>query len=234
LGNKDIFVSKLNSSGNLIWAKVMGGTNIDAGLGLAVDGGGNVYTSGFFQGTADFDPGAGTDTHSPVWGADIFISILDANGNYVSAKVIGSANDDYGYSIGLDAYNNIYTTGSFGGVADFDPDAGTANLTSAGANDVFILKLGQASVGIIENGSRSPSVSFFPNPANGVITIVNENSVAPYKVRLMNASGQCLREVKNSGLGYLTMDITSDSAGLYFLEVIQGSKISRMKLVKVD
>ena len=52
-GGIDVFVSKLNSSGNFVWARGMGGINSDRGQGIAVDGSGNVHTTGYFQGTAD-------------------------------------------------------------------------------------------------------------------------------------------------------------------------------------
>ncbi|MBK6984634.1 MAG: SBBP repeat-containing protein [Bacteroidetes bacterium] len=54
-GSYDIFVSKLDSSGNFIWAKNMGGVSADFGFSIAVDGVSNVYTTGTIEGTADFD-----------------------------------------------------------------------------------------------------------------------------------------------------------------------------------
>jgi hypothetical protein len=56
----DIFISKLDASGNLIWAKKMGGVLNDYGMSVTTDGPGNIYITGYFYGTADFDPGPGT------------------------------------------------------------------------------------------------------------------------------------------------------------------------------
>ena len=61
----------------LEWAKSMGGTNDDRGLSIAVDASGNVYTTGYFYGTADFDPGAGTFYLTPAGACDIFIVKLN-------------------------------------------------------------------------------------------------------------------------------------------------------------
>lgn len=51
------YVSKLNSSGDFVWAKSMGGVSFDRGNSIVVDAGGNVYTTGKFRsGSIDFDP----------------------------------------------------------------------------------------------------------------------------------------------------------------------------------
>jgi hypothetical protein len=141
-GGFDIFISKFDSDGNYVWAKSMGGTNTDTGTGIALDSLNNVYATGhFFSTTADFDPGAGTANLTPVGGTDVFILKLDSDGNYVWAKSIGGTSGDTGSGITLDSSNNVYSTGQFSSTADFDPGAGTANLTSVGSSDVFILKL---------------------------------------------------------------------------------------------
>jgi len=92
----------------LTWAKSMGGPSQDYGTGVTVDGSGNVYTIGRFQGTADFDPGAGTFDLTSFGGSDIFISKLDASGNFVWAIQLGGSDWDVGNSITLDGSGNIY------------------------------------------------------------------------------------------------------------------------------
>jgi hypothetical protein len=140
-GGNDVFVSKLDSSGALVWAKSFGGASSDLGISIAVDSSGNIYTTGYFNGTADFDPGAGTSNLTSAGGNDVFVSKLDSSGNLVWAKGFGGASNDLGYYIAVDSSGNVYTTGYFEGTVDFDPGAGTSNLTSAGGNDVFVSKL---------------------------------------------------------------------------------------------
>jgi hypothetical protein len=140
-GNEDIFVSKLDSGGNFIFAKSMGGTGNDRGNGIAVDALGNVLTTGFFQGAADFDPGAGTVNLVSGGGAYIFVSKLDTNGNFVWAKGMGGGSTSVGLGIAVDASGNVFTTGHFDATTDFDPGAGTALLTSAGTPNIFVSKL---------------------------------------------------------------------------------------------
>jgi hypothetical protein len=136
----DIFVCKLDVSGNYVWAKSMGGTTGDRGNGIAVDGSSNVYLTGYFQGTADFDPSAGTATLTATADNDIFVSKFDVSGNYVWAKKMGGSGTDIGNGIAVDGSSNVYTSGYFQGTVDFDPNAGTASLVSGGGNDIFVSK----------------------------------------------------------------------------------------------
>lgn len=143
-GGQNVFVSKVDKNGNFVWAKSMGGNDSDYGYSIAVDASGNVFTTGHFAGTADFDPGPGTFNLTSAGGNDdIFVSKLDTDGNFVWAVRIGSTFLDYAYNMTIDNNGNIYITGLFSGTVDFDPGAAVFNITSSTgtANNAFILKL---------------------------------------------------------------------------------------------
>ena len=141
LGGGTFFVSKLDSSGNYVWAKAMGGTGTEYGTSIAVGPDGSVYTTGNFYGTADFDPGTGTANLTSAGQYDIFVSKLDIAGNYVWAKAMGATMDDDGRGIAVGPDGSVCITGDFEGTVDFDPGSGTTNLTSAAFYDIFVLKL---------------------------------------------------------------------------------------------
>lgn len=140
-GSSDIFVSKIDALGNFIWAKQMGGISGDVGYAVAVDLSGNVYTTGYFNASADFDPGAGTNNLISFGSSDIFVSKLDAAGNFVWVKQMGGTGIDAANSIALDASGEPHVTGYFNGTADFNPGSPSFNLTSSGVEDIFISKL---------------------------------------------------------------------------------------------
>ena len=139
-GSSDIFIAKYNSSGDYVWAKAMGGTSADVGNSLALDVSGNLVVTGYFQVTADFDPGSGTSNLTSAGSSDIFIAKYNSSGDYVWAKGMGGTGNDQGYFLALDGSGNLVVTGYFNGTADFDPGSGTFNLTSAGGNDFYIAK----------------------------------------------------------------------------------------------
>ncbi len=138
----DIYVLKLSSSGAFLWAKSMGGTGGDKGLAITTDASGNVYTTGYYYGTSDFDPSASSSTLISNGSNDIFVSKLDASGNYVWAKGMGGTGDDEGLSITTDGSSNVFICGYYNGSADFEPTANNYYvLTAAGNSDIFVSKL---------------------------------------------------------------------------------------------
>lgn len=141
VSGEDVFIQKLDSSGNFVWAKGFGGTSDDQGYDITIDLVGNVLTTGRFRGTVDFDPGPGTFNLTGAGFDDVFISKLDGNGDFLWARSMGGSQDERGNSISTDSSGNVFTTGQFAGTVDFDPGAGTFNLTSAGGDDIFISKL---------------------------------------------------------------------------------------------
>jgi predicted outer membrane repeat protein len=148
-GGADIFVAKYTNAGNLIWAKRLDGANTDVGHGIAVDSSGNVYTTGYFTGTADFDPSANTATLTSAGDTDIFVSSLSSTGDYRWAQRLGGTANDVGNGITVDSSGSVYTTGYFTGTADFDPSTNTANLTSSGDTDIFVSSLSASAGGYL-------------------------------------------------------------------------------------
>ena len=146
VGGEDIFVVKLNNNGDLIWVKTMGGpavigTYYDRVEDIEVDQDGNVYLVGYFDGTTDFDPGAAVLNITAVGDEDVFIVKLDENGQLLWAKTMGGNSPDRGSSLAVDDMGNVYTTGYFGNVADFDPDTTTYSIVSPGNPTLFLSKL---------------------------------------------------------------------------------------------
>jgi hypothetical protein len=88
------------------WARGMGGINLDAGLSIAIGASGNVYTTGAFSDTVDFDPGTGVYNLTSAGGYDIFVSKLDVNGDFVWAKRMGGSGTSYdsGEAIKMDPF----------------------------------------------------------------------------------------------------------------------------------
>ena len=129
--SQDIFFASYDASGNYLWAKGIGGLGIEDVRDIAVDKNDNIFLTGNFAGTADFDPGAGYTGLISAGIGDIFIAKYDPSGNYLWAKQMGSTGIDCGTAISVDTSGSIIVTGTFNNTVDFDPGAGTVNLIGA-------------------------------------------------------------------------------------------------------
>lgn len=138
--NRGCFIVKLNNSGNLIFAKTFTGEAF--GECITFDSGNNIYVSGGFYNTVDFDPGPAVNSLTE---GNIFITKLNEAGDYIWASqfqnaILGSYESIY-VTIQVDVLKNIYYTGLFPFAVDFDPSPGTTIVTPYGSTDAPIVKL---------------------------------------------------------------------------------------------
>jgi hypothetical protein len=140
-GGWDVFVLKLDPSGNLVWVRSCGGIEEDHASEITADSGG-LYVVGRFRATVDFDPGPSMYTLSSNGEEDAIIWHLDTLGVLLWAKGIGGSGSDMGLDLIAHPSGNLYATGAFQQTVDFDPGGGVLNLTANGGYDFFALSLG--------------------------------------------------------------------------------------------
>lgn len=144
-GGNDAYVLKLDISGNFVWAEQIGGPSYDSGGEIVFDDEGTFFVSGWFYGTSDFDPGAGTYYLTANGHADSYILKSDMDGNFIWAIQAGGPGWDYSMSLALDASGNIFNLGWFEETVDFDPGGnGEFELSNTGVRDTFVQKLNPA------------------------------------------------------------------------------------------
>jgi len=125
-GMADVYLSKFDRDGGWMWVKTWGGPGRDVPNGVALDRLGNVYVTGPFQHTVDFNPSASVnESHSSNAGGmnNVFLTQLDTDGNFHWARTWGPADGGAeSYSIAVDASNAVYVAGDFTGTTtNFNP-----------------------------------------------------------------------------------------------------------------
>jgi hypothetical protein len=143
---KDVFVTKLNNSGNgLVYSTYLGGTNSwDYGRGIAVDANGNAYVSGcaFSSNFPTLNP------YQTFQGnGDVFVTKLSVSGNaLVYSTYIGGSGKDWANDITLDVGGNAYITG---GTESTNFPTLNPYQTNQDTSDVFVTKLNSSGSGLI-------------------------------------------------------------------------------------
>jgi hypothetical protein len=139
-GLTDGFLLKLNSFGNYQWCNQIGGTGSDYSDKLATDNNDNVFVTGSFSNSVDFDNTTSQLLLNSNGLKDIFVAAYSSNGSIIYAQKYGSTSDDEGRGVTC-SNNYVYLTGYFQNTVDFDFGTNTANLTSSGIQDAFLLRL---------------------------------------------------------------------------------------------
>jgi len=133
-GNYDILIVKMDSNGNLLWAKGFGSSAFDIGKGVAVDAIGNVIVTGSFS-SSSLTIGSTVHTcHGPM---DIITIKMDPSGNVLWSRSEGGSHIDFALSTTVDLQGQIYLTGGF---RSEDMLVGNQEISTQGGEDVFILK----------------------------------------------------------------------------------------------
>ena len=145
-GSSDAYIAKYSQTGSLKWVKAFASNPTSDGTpyinSTVTDSSGNIYITGHFSGSVDFDPSpTGTKMLTSNGDADIFIAKLDRNGILVWAGSIGGPQYDRGFGITVDSQDRVYVTGSFRTTADFDIFSGVFNMTSEYIDTTFIIKM---------------------------------------------------------------------------------------------
>ena len=139
-GVADIFIQKLNANGELIWVKKTGGTAADE-ANTIVSKGNELYVSGYFSLTVDFDySSTGISNLVSKGGKDIFVGKYDLNGKLTWIKQIGNTKEENARQLEIDKYTNIYLSGNFNNSAGTTTDFLGKPLGSSGSVDAFCIK----------------------------------------------------------------------------------------------
>ena len=145
-GDQDVIITKLTNTGDLIWARSFGGPGEEWGLGINADAEGNVFATGHYSDTVDFDPGPGVHELTATTVVDMFVMKLNSDGSFAWAHGYGvpttspGASYDNGYDVACDAAGNVYACGTFTGTIDFDPGPGVQELSAFHQGDIYLLK----------------------------------------------------------------------------------------------
>jgi len=232
IGDYDIFIAKLDTSGNIIWAVGAGGVESDCGNSITVDNSDNIYLAGSFSNTAVF--GSTSLTSSGV--SDVLVAKLDSSGNWLWAEKAGGTASERVHDIALDSSGNLSITGYFNSSTGLGPDSLIVN----GTGRIFVAKLHIGEVGVEDD--IVPNNSVFPLLSNAHPNPFHRGETAQIKVEIpareigtlsfYNLKGQCIKTYSlRSGSHQISFDSKKLASGIYLYQLHTPSAIITKKLV---
>jgi hypothetical protein len=102
-GGADALLNKFDSDGTLLWSRQLGTAGRDQSTGVSVDGLGNIYISGYTDGSLE---GLNSGEY------DAFLSKYDPDGTLLWTRQLGTAESDRGLDVSVDGLGNVFLSGS--------------------------------------------------------------------------------------------------------------------------
>jgi sugar lactone lactonase YvrE len=197
----DVFVWKLSSSGQHVWAGSISSTGDDRGLGVAADAGGNVFVTGWYGSASNnFNPGSGKAVTLPYQGGslDVFLVKLapGKNGTMTLAWAEGMG-PGAAQSMAIDATGNVYCTGGFSGgyASKFDTNGkllATADFSGSGSatgRGIAVDAVGD----VYTTGYYSGTVDF--DPTAGVYNLTATGGTVAFVSKLTQPGPLAVRQL---------------------------------------
>jgi ribosomal protein S11 len=240
----NLFLVKYDGSGNVLWAKIEGGTRDDIGKSLSTDLNGNVFLTGFFKSPsiifgATTLNNVGTSTGS----LNIFVVKYDELGNTIWAKGIGDSEAELSHSIITDASGNTYVTGQF---ESSSISFGTNTITKTGStyySDIFVVKYdpngndlwavgvggsdNETGLGIATNTNQDVFLTgyFFSSSINFGATTLTNTGGSVFTTKLGNGTTDII-DISNNLTIQLYPNPTSSSITIQANEILKDATLS--------
>lgn len=212
----DMFLTKYDPIGNVLWAKSAGGTLDDAATAVAIDKNNYAYLAGYFN-SSSVNFGTGALTNNGNGTSDMTITEFDPDGNAIWAKSVGGTGSDEPASIAVDHQRDFYYAGHISSpTVVFD----TITISCAGTTDMFVAKSNNMPLTGINEIKNTVELSVFPNPAN--IKFEIRTAKTEYEIELINILGQVVLKDRN----VKEINIEDIRPGSYILR-INGSNFSQ-------
>lgn len=161
-GEKDVFLTRYDAAGNVVWRRLVGASSSAEGFGLAVSADGKIAISG----KADAPLASG----SPDNGINSFVTLYDAEGEALWTRHTGPAAPDAANAVDFDAAGNVIVAGSTSG-----PMSGE---THGGGQDAYVARLSAANGAVMEQiqfGDAGDEVATAVTVKNGVVHVAGQD-----------------------------------------------------------
>lgn len=231
VGGRDVYLVKLNATnGSFNWVKQFGGNFFDEIGSFALDKLDNcVIGLSSSSSTIDLDPGSGVASYSGYVGlGDAYFVMLNQAGNFQWGIQYASYDLESANGVACDQAGNFLVSGRFSNTIDFDPGAATSNLTSAGSQDIYVVKLGTIT-SIKDNVSFNNSIVAYPNPSQGKVMIELDAPVEKITIEISNILGEIILRKEFTSTQKLIIELDGPEK-LYFIKLIDN--LNRNTVIK--
>lgn len=230
IGPDDIYISKFDSTGNLIWVKTAKSDLYSNAYDITLNANDDIYLTGYYRGLLKIEDLVFQSTVPDYY--DICVLKFDKNGDFGWLKSFGgdSPMNDIGYGITL-YDNDIFIAGMYSSNSWFDKNY----LNCNGASDVFIVKLSDLTNSNINIEKQNEEISVYPNPCSSKIFVKFKSpKLFNYQLKLYNSFSHEIYNKNITDIDLINIDLNNFPSGIYFLQIqnIEKHNTINKKIIK--
>lgn len=207
LDYNDVFTAQYDSAGNNLWVRAGKGGQLDVAFGLTSDEDGNIFTTGMFENSIDFDGNILNGN-----GRDVFLNSYDSYGNLRWISSAGGIQTECGLGIALKPNSNVALCGYYLHTCSF----GNITIDYANNNDLFIAEYDPPSVSAVKEPVSDVNFAVFPTVCSNCSQLhVKSSLTLPYRLQLYDVSGRLVTE--QTSVGETAVNVAGFLPGVYLL-----------------
>lgn len=224
--SEDVFLAKYNSFGNPLWLKGIVGSGSELLQGLCSGPTGTIHLSGSFGSDMLYIANQTIEnTSAPE--KDAFLLSFDPAGNLVQKSSSNVSGNEQYMSVFPASGGDLILCGYFNGVSFSSGPFELDNSGTIGTADVFLLKVSEIT-GTSEIAAESSQMDLFPNPSQGLFSLLSEQSVL--KIEVLDLLGKAVLTMQTAGSDILQLDLTQQPNGFYLVRVYTEKEMLTQKI----
>lgn len=217
-GDGDYWIVKTNSTGDIIWDKTFGGSNLDVLLDV------EKYTNNGYLLVGYSDSGiSGDKTEASFGSSDSWLLRINEDGELIWQKELGGSDEDVSYSV-ISMPDNSIVVGS----QSRSPISGNNTTNGFGSLDYWLVKLEPEN--LANQSFTNNDFHLYPNPTSDQVNITFDDIQNNIQIIVYNTLSQKMNEYHYTNTSNITVPMHHDK-GVYFVKIM-ADKIST-KTIKV-
>jgi hypothetical protein len=226
LGQNDAFVSKFDSTGQLVWSTFVGGGGQDVAWGM-YGSGKYIYVCGE---TASNNFPVSPNAIQSTWAAisDGFVIKMDTTGQMVSGTFMGGNGYDGLLALTVTADTSVITTGDTYS-SNLPVTVNAFQMTNHFNGDGYVVKFGMSEELISTNVislNENNEIKVFPNPSSDFVTISSTDKTIS-RIEILDVSGRLIKNIAANSFE-VKVDVSDLSNGIYFLRVEDENNVGKV------
>jgi hypothetical protein len=226
-GSKDVWLIKTDFTGDIIWQKCYGGSNLDYPMRVFTTSDGGFMV---FGNTHSFDGDVvGNPSNSPE-NPSIWIFKVDSIGNLLWQQCIGGHARERVYGVVKHSDYKYAVAGEM----TFSPsgDVNCSNFVYGSRRNYWVFGISDTTVNVVENNQTEFEIKVYPNPANSVLNIdfSNDYNIQNTIIEILDINGRTILKSKPVSVS-TQIDIKELNPGLYIVKIQNDKSLITRRII---